>query len=422
MGWIQDIRLGRQVMRNAQAMMDTRGPTIENPGIPLSTQNILEYFGWSDTDTNISIDKALEVPAVWAAVTFISSAMASLPLDVFERQEDGSKKKVDSLLEALLHDAPNPNWTKFDWIKYTQTNALTGGRGLTFIERNQGEVVGLWPLDPERTTLKEIADERGPRRVYIYRQGDKPSIEYDGRDVLDIKFMLHRDGISAVSPVRKLKRTLSLSIKLEEYALRYFANGGVPPLQMTGPINTPGAISRASDDMSKAVMRANKKNENVIAMPTGHELKQVGYNPQESQLVDARRYQLEETGRIYQISPIFLQDLTKGTFANTEQQDLHVIKHTLTQWITQWEQQLNLKLFGQTDRSTFVKFNLSAMERGDFKTRMEGLARMIQNALLTPNEGRGLEDLPEKEGGDQLVIQQNMTGLGGVPNGTTESE
>ncbi|WP_109466310.1 hypothetical protein [Albibacillus kandeliae] len=43
--------------------------------------------------------------------------------------------------------------------------------------------------------------------------------------------------------------------------------------------------------------------------------------------------------------------------------------------------------------------------REDFKTRIEAIVRAIQSGLLTPNEGRELENRPPKEGGDTLLVQ-----------------
>ena len=111
--------------------------------------------------------------------------------------------------------------------------------------------------------------------------------------------------------------------------------------------------------------------------------------------------------------PIFLQDLTHGTLSNTEQQDLHFVKHTLSQWIKAWEQECNLKLFGPRNRARFVEFNVDGLLRGDFRTRMEGYAKAIQNAINTPDEVRAMENWPRKGGdADKLHIQGATVPLG----------
>jgi HK97 family phage portal protein len=107
-----------------------------------------------------------------------------------------------------------------------------------------------------------------------------------------------------------------------------------------------------------------------------------------------------------------LQDLSHGTFSNTEQQDLHFVKHTIKRWVEQFEQELNLKLFGWNSHSRYVEFNLDGLLRGDFKTRMDGYAQGIQNALITPNEARRRENMPDQPNGDNLLIQGATVPLG----------
>jgi len=104
------------------------------------------------------------------------------------------------------------------------------------------------------------------------------------------------------------------------------------------------------------------------------------------------------------LPPVFLQDLTHGTFSNTEQQDLHFVKHTVKRWVEQTEAEMNLKLFGRNS-AQYVEFNVDGLLRGDFKTRMEAHATSIQNGIRTPNEVRDIENLPPMDEGDNLMIQ-----------------
>jgi HK97 family phage portal protein len=153
-----------------------------------------------------------------------------------------------------------------------------------------------------------------------------------------------------------------------------------------------------------------------MALPLGHELKSVGFNPEQMQLVEIKRFLVEEIARIYSLPPTFLQDLTHGTFSNTEQQDLHFVKHTLSRWVRQFEQELTLKLFGRNS-GVEVKIELDGLLRGDVKTRMEAHATAIQNAIRTPNEVRELEDLNPKDGGDSLMVQGATVPIGAQVGG-----
>lgn len=101
---------------------------------------------------------------------------------------------------------------------------------------------------------------------------------------------------------------------------------------------------------------------------------------------------------------MFLQDLCDGTYSNTEQQDLHFVKHTLRRWIEQSEREMNLKLFGR-DSDFEVRFNVDSLLRGDLKTRMEAHATAIQNGIKSPNEVREKEGMEPLPAGDDRMIQ-----------------
>lgn len=393
---------------------ETRADPAENPKIPLSDPAVWRSLlgEWhAAAGVTVTQKTALKVPAIWAAVNFLAGTVASLPLQVFLRGEDGSTPAKSDPLYAILHDAPNDEWTSYAWRHYGMTNVLLRGRWLDFIERNKAKrVMNLWPLDPEKMTI----ERRNGRKVYHYKDGDR-NITYGADEIIDVPFMLEADGVTHVNPVERLKGSIGLSLALEQYAEKFFLNGGVPPLALSGPMPSPAAAARAKTDIKRAIQDANSDRSEVLVVPGGHDLKAIGIDPDKSQMEAARRFQVEEVARMYGLPPVFLQDLTRATFSNNEQQDLHLAKHTITKWVEQIEQELNLKLFSARNTTRFVEFNLNALMRGDYKTRMEGNARAIQTGQLTPNEARAMENRPAKPNGDDLLVQGATVPLGSQP-------
>lgn len=396
--------------------------SIEDPNVPISEPNIIQILGWSGstsaTGINVNVDNALGVPAVWAAVQFIAGTIAGLPLHVYKKTED-NREKIKGGLATVLHDAPNDETSSFEWRKYIFERVLTGGRGLTYIERNtMGRIINLWPLDPASVKIYR----RGGRKFYQYTENGKTTT-YNATEIIDIPFMLASDMLTAKSPITCNKDAIGLAIAATNYGSQFFNNGGVPPFVMTGNFQTGAAMKRASDDLEQAVKTASKEGRLALTLPAGHEIKSIGADPEKSQLTELKRFCIEEIARIYSLPPTFLQDLTHGTFSNTEQQDLHFVKHTVKRWVEQFEQELNLKLFGRQNTSQYVEFNLDGLLRGDFTTRMNGYAQAIQNAVLTPNEARQAENRPNHGKGDDLLVQGATVPLGAQPmnNQTEES-
>lgn len=393
--------------------------SIENPEIPISSNEVLKYFGLDEmTTTPVAVNErtALSIPAVWAAVNFLASTIADLPLNVYKRTEAG-REKQDNALQRVLHDAASDEQSSFDWRKYFMERVLLGGRGLTYIERNTaGRVINLLPLDPNKVEIQR----KNFRKTYHFERSDGRKVPYEARDIIDIPYMLEADGLTAISPVRRCAESLGLVIASTKYGSKFFNNGGVPPFVIQGKFESGKALQRARDDVTRAIKEQTIKNGNTLALPMHHELKSIGVDPEKSQLTDVKRFGVEEVARIYQLPPTFLQDLTHGTFSNTEQQDLHLVKHTLRRWVVQIEQELNLKLFGRSRNTLYCEFNLDGLLRGDFTSRMEGYSTAIQNAILTPNEVRESENRPRQETGDAdlLHIQGATVPLGKQPAST----
>lgn len=390
--------------KQVEQRMITEIPGVERPGA-----NMLQVYGLGDVLLpNVTIDTALTVPAVWAAVTFLPRTLAALPLHSYKNTAEGAQK-IKGGLQTLVHEAPNSEWPSFKLRQHFWQQVFTGGRGFLWIERSGTNILGLWPIDPSLVRIK-----RGPTGKTTYEIDGKV---YPSSDVIDIPFMLKANGVDHYGPIQKGYKAIQLALAMNDYGSKFFAGGGVPPLALEGPLpQGPEAFKRAMADINRAIDNAKSEDKPIFPMPPGHKLTPVGFDPEKGQMTDARRFQIEEIARIYNLPPVFLQDLSHGTFSNVEQQDLHLVKHLISQWAEALEQEMNLKLFGQRNGGRFVQHNLDGLMRGDFATRMSGLSQAIQTAILTPNEARALENRPAMEGGDDLMIQGATVPLGQQPN------
>jgi HK97 family phage portal protein len=380
----------------------------------MSLSNMME----TATGEAVTVETALAVPAVMAAVNFLSGTMASLPIQVFDKQDDGTVKKSSGDLEGLLNEAPNEGQSSFDWRKYSFDQTFTGGRQISFIERNASRrIIAIWQLDPTATQVQRRAGVKS----YLYRENGKDR-RFEASEIIDIPFMLMADGLAHRSPILASADVISMAQAATKYGGAYFRSGGIPPYVVHGQFTSGAGMQRAADDLEAAVRKASKEKRQAVVLPTGLDIKTIGTDAEKAQLIETQRFLVEQIARIYLLPPVFLQDLTHGTMSNTEQQDLQLVKHTLRRWVKQAEGELNLKLFGWKNRKTFVKYNLDALLRGDFKTRMEGFAAAIQHGVLTPGEARDLEDRPKVDGSDQLYMQGammpiNQLGQNGGGNG-----
>ena len=392
---------------------------LENPNAPVSANDFLSIMGWGSASSSsgviVNIDTALGIPAVWAAVNFLAGTLAGLPLQVYRKTPEG-RKKVTGGIADVLHSAVNPQMSSFEYRKYTFEGIFTGGRAVTYIERRRnGTIANLYPLDPSQLSVEYSSELQ--KKVYIYN-GNK-SVRYNAEDVLDIPFMLKTNQLDSRSPIMSNKDAIGMAIAASQYGSKAFQSGGIPPAVLQGTFASGASAQRASEDVARATLKLAKEGRPIMALPMGHELKTIGLSPESMQLLELQRFSIEQIARIYSLPPVFLQDLTHGTFSNTEQQDLAFVKHTVKRWVEQTEQEMNLKFFGRNAKQ-YVEFNVDGLLRGDFKTRMEAYSTSIQNGIRTPNEVRETENLGSKPEGDNLMIQGATVPIASQP--TTPKE
>lgn len=391
---------------------EKRAASLESQSVPVSSENFMEFFGvggMGGSLPSVTIESALKVPAVQAAVLFLSRTLASLPLHVYRTQKEGPVR-LGGKLAAVIEENPNDEMDTSKFRRYFWEQVFTGGRGLAWIERKGASLEAIWPIDPGSCSVVR----RGGRLFYKF-----DGKEYPSSDVIDIPFMLKRNMVNHRGPVAMAEKAIQLALAMNDYASNFFAGGGVPPLALEGPLPANAdAMKRARGDVKRAVDAARNDNLPLIQLPAGYKITQVGYDPEKGQMTEARLYQVQEIARAWQIPPNFLQDLSRATFSNVEQNDLHLVKHIISQWAIAFESECNLKIFGRFSNVRYIRHNLDGLMRGDYLSRLRALAAGVNAALLTPNEAREIEGRPKNSdpAADRLHIQS-----GTVPIGTNSA-
>lgn len=386
--------------------------SIESAKVPISSASILEYFGISSKSVIVTEEKALGLPPVFAAVNFLSRAMATLPLHVYSDGKSG-RSREGGAVAALLNGAANDEMTSYALRKWFWDRVFTKGRGLLLIERDaSGKPSNLLPLDPDKTSLLRVDFQT----TYEFKDG-KSLRKIPAVDVIDVAFMHRPDALGVYGPLATCRDRLAQMISANGYGSKVFEKGGLPHFAIEGPFSTPEGMNRAAKDLAAAAAEAYNEGRPALALPAQHKLTPIGVEPQKMQMVEFQHFLIEEVARIYQIPPVFLQHLLNNTYSNAEQQDLQLVKHVILGWSAALEAELNLKLFGRKNGTTsgrrfYTSHNVDGLLRGDFAARMEGLSKSVQNAILTPNEARALENREPLPNGDKLYIQGATVELG----------
>ena len=213
------------------------------------------YYGASLSGKSVTPTSAIQVSAAYACVRVIAETVASLPLHVYEATDAGSRKAGDHPLYRLLHDKPNTEMTSFVWRETMLSHLLLYGNSYCQIIRSgRGNVVGLYPLLPDRMAVDR--DGKG-KLTYTYTTSDGKLAYLAPEDVLHIPG-LGFDGVMGYSPIALEKAAIGLGIAAEEYGSRFFANGARPS----------GILTHPNTGKDPAALRAYPGNVHIIVSGT----------------------------------------------------------------------------------------------------------------------------------------------------------
>lgn len=384
---------------------------------------VLGYGQQTAAGVTITEDVALSCSVIWACSKKLAEDVGSLPLNIRRNRADGSGSEVaqDHPLQDLLHNKANPSMTAMQFRETMQLWLPNTGNAFARVERSGGRVVALWPIHPSLVRTQKAPDGRG----LTYQLADEGS---KWRNVMSDQILHLRaisgDGFMGMGIIHYAKDTIGNAIRAERHLGKFLASGG----------RLPGIVKVSTTFKNEEERKEFRKEWNDVyknpedpfqsfLLQGDVDYKQLGISHRDAQLLEARQFSIPELCRWYLMPPHMIQDLTHATFSNIEHQDIGYSKHTLRPWCVRWEQAINAFLLGEVERRRgfYAKFNMQGIERGDFKTRTEGYAQMLQNGVMNPDMICDLEDIkrPPNGAGAAYHIQLNMQTLPGTGEPTT---
>jgi HK97 family phage portal protein len=351
----------------------------------------LDAFEGRETSSGINITEAvvLGIPAVYACVRVLAEAIASLPLLVYERFANGDKERArDFSLFSLLHEQPNQLMTSFELRELLVGHLCLRGNAYCFIEREGGEVTGLWPMHPDRVTV-----ELSGRELVYRHQNDGAERTYRMEDVLHIRG-LSSDGIIGYSPLTLLRDSFGYAKAVSGYAASYFKNDASPG----GILSTPSALSPEAHanlrDYWAKGHQGHEKHHRVAIVDNDLKWQSIGITPQDSQLIESSKFSVVEIARAFRIPLNLVMDYERSTYSNVNEQNRSFLIHTLQPWLTRIEQAMEKALLTEAEKQKyFIEHLTQGFLRSDTKTRFESYKIAIEAGFLTVGEVRQLENM-----------------------------
>lgn len=370
-------------------------------GIPYSdlrnpTPEFLQALGVDATGSNfVTENTAMRISAVYACVRVLSESVSQLPLKVYRSTPTGPEEVRDHPAGRLLRGEPNGWQTGFEFREMMMGLAVLRGNAHAWVKRDSNfDPVALIPLHPSAIKVLKLSNGIG----YEVTTKDGGQMKLGRYDVLHYRG-LSTDGFNGESPVRLMRNSFGLAATLEATSTAMFANGAKPAGVLEHPaVLSDDAASRIKSTFENAFAGTSNTGSTLV-LEEGMKWHQVGLSFEDAQLLESKKFSVEEIARAFRVPLHMLQSTEKSTSWGTglEQLTLAFIMFSLGPWLKRIEETNNAVLLTQQEKADgyYFKHNINAFLRGDFKTRMDGYAVGLTNGLYSINEVRRLEDMQE---------------------------
>jgi len=397
---------------NAVTTVDTTGTA------DLNEEKLLQWLGIDSTKP-----EAISEATYFACLKILSETMGKLPLKYFAEDPNGGRVRASPNAGIrMLIERPNELMTPATFWSTLEANCEHYGNSYAWIQqkfvrhgRYGGEykTLGYWPM--QSNCVEVLMDDIGifgnKGQLYYKYTDPKSSQEYVFRQesVLHFKTWLTWDGIMGKAVRDILKDMVGGSGYSQKYLEKLYESGltASSVLQYTGDLDEKlrQKLQKKYNDLLTGAKNAGK----VVALPVGMTLTPLGYKLTDAQFLELRKYSALQIAAAFGVKPNHLNDYDKSSYANSESQQLAFLTDTMLFRLAMYEQEITYKVLTDQQRTEgkFLKFNEKALLRADAETQMRTIVNGVQNAIYTPNEGRHLLDMPDRDGGDVLMCNGN---------------
>ncbi|BEL67217.1 phage portal protein [Serratia sarumanii] len=379
-------------------------------GVPISLTTGTfwqEWFGTSSSGKVVTADKAMQLSAVWACIRLLSESVSTLPMKVYRREADGSRKLAqDHPAYQVLCRRPNLEMTPSRFMLMVVASICL--RGNAFIEKKMigRKLVALNPLLPQNMVVKRL--DTGQLQYTYTEDGKKRVIPVDR--VMHIRgFGL--DGVCGMMPLSSGRDVFGAAMAVDESAAKIFENG----LQTSGYISSKVALNKEQRERLRKYLAAfaGSKNAGKMMVLEGDlSYQNVTMNPEDAQMLESRAFSIEEICRWFRVPPFMVGHVTKQSSwaSSVEGMNLIFLTNTLRPLLVNIEQEISRCLL-DSDEDYFAEFSVEGLLRADSVGRAAYYTTALQNGWMSRNDVRRLENLPPIPGGEIYTVQLNLTPL-----------
>ena len=350
-----------------------------------------------------------------AVVSFLADSVAQLPLKVYIRDEENSRRRDRDSTAAKLLWRPNADQTAYELINALSVELLLMGCAVMWLLPDPDSESGYqlriipreWIVDTERATnyAPDVLKVHTGAGQFI----DIPRKEF-------VQFRMYSPGNPGgyQSPISALKQTLNEQIEADRFRTQIYKSSG----RFNAYITRPKDVQPWDDETKRKWLTAFREGwgadgSNSGKMPLledGMEIKPYAFNAKEAQYAETKQLSREDVAAAFHVNPSLIWHTTTQTYASAKDNARALYADCLGPTLQMLQQRINSFLLPMVgaDPRTYVEFDLTEKLKGSFEERASILQASVGGPWLTRNEARADNNLPPIEGGDDLIVPLNV--------------
>ena len=374
-----------------------------------STSGFMFTRSPADNGVPVTPISAMYSAAVWQGLNIISGDCGMMPIEVIRRQGESQSPQRNHPGARVLR-RPHKLLRGGDFRELMQMRAILYGNAVAVIGRDDGgRATDLTPLPPETTYVKY--DKNGELWYHTRVDGEDED-RYMPDEVLHIT-SLSTNGLWGLPLVQVAKNVIGDDLGLQMFANRSFANGATPGgyIKVQGRM-TPEEQHDLREDWQS--IHGGLANSNRIGVLTGSkEWVPLSNTHEQAQMIEARKFAVEQVSRVLLIPSFKLNALDRATFNNIEEMQRQYLV-SLQRWLTKWTDECEAKLLTERQIESgdwFFHWVTNKLIQLDAKTRAEVDGMDIASRVRSPNEARLDRGINPYEGGDKFENPNTTSGV-----------
>lgn len=336
--------------------------------------------------TIISREDAMQIPTISSAISLIGQIIAATPIKLYRKTENGIEEVKNDYRLRLLNDETGDTLSSNDFWKAIVEDYYLGKGAYIYINKVGTKIQSLNYVEERYVSINKNFDP-------IFKDYDilVNGVTYNPWQFVKI-LRNSKDGAYGTSIIDENAMALSVAYNILEFEESIVKKGG----NKRGFLKSAKTLTKEAMDSLKEAFRRlySGTDENVVVLNNGIEFQEASNTMVEMQLSDMQNNISDELGKILHVSPQLLNSTTAGS--KPEDEISRFAKLAVVPVLEDITCAINRDLLLESEKeSMYFAADTKEILKGNIKERFEAYLSAIQGNIMTVDEVRYKEDLPQ---------------------------